>query len=399
MFRDNKKYLYLFIGIFFLIVAVQYLLPKPANWNRTYLGKDKAAFGTYAIKELMNGVYSRSLTVNKGTFYNLQNSISGKSSLLLINDRFEFNKNDMKALYKMLEEGSTVFMAANEFEGAIADSLHLKCTYNAFMFFEKMDSLLLRPGTDITLLASNHKKNKYSYPQAAWVSSFTHFDSTRFEVMATTLENNVCLIKGHFGKGTLYLMSAPDVFSNYFIVRHENRQLAYTLLSLLKNDVIVWDEYYKTYNVTNYSFLKFILESDALYSAYLLFLFTIIMYMITEGRRRQRAIPILEPVKNTTLEFVNVISHVYFNSKNHKNISLEMIRYFYEEIRKKFNVNTLMIEEALIREVSILSGIENKKVTQLFAYCERLRSSDDVTELDLIELNRQINNFNKNSLR
>jgi hypothetical protein len=399
MFRDNKKYLYFFVGIFILIVAVQYILPKPTNWNRTYLGKDKAAFGTYAIKELMSGVYSRTLTVNKATFYNLQNSMGNKSSVLLINDRFDLNKNDMKALYKMLDEGSTVFMAANEFLGAIADSLHVRCTYNAFSLFGNMDSLLVKPGSDITLLASNYKKKKFAYPQAAWISAFTHFDTTKFEVLATTLKNKACLIRGSFGKGKLYLMTAPDIFSNYFIVKNENRELAYAMLSLIKNDVVVWDEYYKTYNVTNYSFLKFILESDALYSAYLLFLFTIILYMITEGRRRQRAIPILEPVKNTTLEFVNVISHVYFNAKNHKNISSEMIRYFFDEIRKKFNVNTLIIDEGLITEVTILSGIENKKVKQLFAYCEKLRTSNDVTELDLIELNRQINNFNTNSLR
>ena len=33
------------------------------------------------------------------------------------------------------------------------------------------------------------------------------------------------------------------------------------------------------------------------------------------SRRSQRAIPVKEEVTNTTLEFVDVISHVYYNRK------------------------------------------------------------------------------------
>ena len=93
--------------------------------------------------------------------------------------------------------------------------------------------------------------------------------------MATTQKQNACLIKAPIGTGTLYLMTVPDVFGNYFIANHKNKELAYTLLSLLNNKTLIWDEYYKTYNVKNTSFLKFIFESDALYFAYLLIIFTL----------------------------------------------------------------------------------------------------------------------------
>jgi hypothetical protein len=194
-------------------------------------------------------------------------------------------------------------------------------------------------------------------------------------------------------------MSFPDVFGNYFVANHPNRHLAYTLLSLLKNKNLVWDEYYKSTKVNNDSFLKFIIENDSLYAAYLLLFFSLLIYMITEGRRRQRPIPVVEPVSNSTLEFVNVISHVYFNAKNHQSIAIEKIKYFYEEVRKKFNVHTGQINESFISEISELSGIEHKLVKQLFVYCEKIKAASEITEYDLIELNRQISNFNKNSLR
>ena len=121
--------------------------------------------------------------------------------------------------------------------------------------------------------------------------------------------------------------------------------------------------------------------------------------MIFEGRRRQRAIPVVAPPVNSTLEFVNVVSHVYYNSKNHQSIAAEKIRYFYETIRKRFHVNTNQINEEFFSAVTELSGVEKKLVKQLFIYCEKLKQPQEINENELVELNRQIHNFNKNSLR
>jgi len=399
MFKGNKKFIYIFVGIFIVIVAIQYLLPKPIDWSRTYLNKSKTPFGCYAIYNLIENTYSQKLTYNNQTLYNLNEKRDTNTSLLIINDNINFNKSDIKSLYDFLERGNTVFIAANNFNGLLADSLHIRTQYNFGNYFNSVDSLLNKAGENFKFTAKNVSKKKYNYSQLATFTYFENFDSTKFKVLAYYQNDKACLIHTQLNKGQLYLMSIPDVFGNYYIVNHKNKEVAFTLLSLIKNKQIVWDEYYKTFNITNYSFLKFIFESDALYAAYLLLIFTIIFYMIFEGRRRQRAIPKLVKPTNSTLEFVNVISHVYYNSKNHQSIALERIKFFYETIRKKFNVSTNDINELFIDEVTELSGIDRKRVNQLFVYCEKIKKANEITEYDLIELNRQIHNFNKNSLR
>lgn len=399
MFKNNKKFIYIFVGIFILIIAIQYVLPKPMDWSRTYLSKTKSPFGCYAIYNLIEGVYSQKLSYNNQTLYNLNNRQDEKTSLLIINDNINFNKTDVSSLFEFLERGNTVFIATNNIIGPLADSLHIRIQYNYGNYFTSIDSLLNKQGEQIKFTAKNLSKQKFSYSQLANVTYFETFDSTRFKVLAYYQNDKACLIYTKLNKGQLYLMSIPDVFGNYYIVNHKNKDVAYTLLSLINNKQIVWDEYYKTFNITNYSFLKFILESDALYSAYLLLMFTIIFYMIFEGRRRQRAIPKLIKPNNSTLEFVNVISHVYYNSKNHQSIAVERIKFFYETIRKKFNVSTNDVNELFINEITELCGIEKKLVNQLFVYCEKIKNAKEITEYDLIELSRQIHNFNKNSLR
>ena len=374
-------------------------MPKETNWSRTYLSKNKTPFGCFAIYNLMQNAYSKSFKTNNQTLYNLNELQNKKASLIIVNDNINFNKNDITSLFEFLNKGNTVFIAVNSFNGAIADTFHLRTDLDYADYFVSIDSLIKKDGVKIKLNASNYKKRTFAYSRIASSAYFTSFDTSRFAVQASMGKDKACFISASVGKGRLYLMTMPDVFGNYFIVNHPNRQLAYAMLSRIKNDELIWDEYYKTYNITSYSFIKFILESDALYTAYLLIIFILILYMIFEGRRRQRAIPVVVDPTNSTLEFVNVVSHVYYNSKNHQSIAAEKIRYFYETVRRKFHVNTNQINEEFLNEVSELSGIEKKLVKQLFTYCEKLKQPVEITENELIELNRQIHNFNKNSLR
>jgi hypothetical protein len=399
MFKKNQKYLYIFISLFVIVIVAQYLLPKPINWARTYNSKSREPFGCYAIYNLLQGTFAKNIETNRQTFYNIRNDESGKSSVLMVDDQIALNRNDVKSLLNYVKRGNKVFIASGVFGGHLADTFHITVGADFVGFFMPDDSVKEKGGQEVHLCAKNLSKKKYSYSQMAWGRLFENFDSTRFSILATNAKGFACLIKTRTGKGELYFCSSPEIFSNYFVVNHPNRELAYHMLSLISNENLVWDEYYKAHNEKNRSPLKLILENDSLYAAWLLLLLTVIFYMVFEGRRRQRPVPVAVPVTNSTLEFVNVISHVYFNEGNHQSIGAEKVKYFYENIRRKFHVSTQVIDEPLINEIAELSGADPKKVKQLFTYCEKIKASNGITQLELAELNRQINNFNKYSLR
>ncbi len=399
MLKGNRKYFVFFALLFFAVMLGTYLLPKPIDWRRTYQNKDKAPFGTYALYNLLDKTFAKDIVVNKQTLYNLNESNRTAATLVIINDIISFNKSDIKSLFAFLEKGNDVFMATNDVAGALADTFKLVTRVRFYPYFELPDSLLKRDGVKLKLLAKNVKQHSFTYKKVSYDYEFKNYDTSRFVVLSTNEEEKAVLLKGKVGKGTLYITCMPDVFGNFYIANHPNRFYAYSIFSMFNKPTLVWDEYYKSYNAQKDSFLKFILTNDALYAAWILVLITIISYMIFEGRRRQRAIPVLNPVTNTTLEFVHVVSHVYFNSLNHKHIAEERIRYFYEDIRRRFTIPTHTIDDAFYQLLHDLSGVEHKQIKQLFLYCERIKKFADLSELELIELNRQILNFNKNSLR
>ncbi len=401
MFKGNRKYYIVLATVFAAVITLQYLQPKPINWNRTYFKKDKIPFGCFAIYNLLETNFAQKIKNNNQTLYNLNSETTeSNQTLLIIDNKVEFSKVDVKSLFSYLKKGNNVLIATSQINKTLADTFKLNIEENWIMKSNSLDSLLTKRAFEIHYTQpKNNLLKTYAYPTVANESYFTKFDTTLFKISSVNKQKKAVLIEATIGKGTLLLSSIPDVFGNIFIVNNNNRFYVYTLLSKIKNTTVIWDEHYKSHNVQQKSLFQFIFSNDALYMAYLVLIIGLVFFMIFEMKRKQRAIPIITPLQNSTLGFVDVVSHVYYNSKNHKHIAEEKINYFYFDVRKKFAVNTNTINEEFYNSIHKLSGIDLEAVKKLFSYCEHLKQAPSLSENDLLELNNRIQNFKEKSIR
>jgi len=401
MFKGNRKYYMVLAIIFIAVVLLHYFKPEPVNWSRTYNKADKIPFGCYAIFNLLEGTYAESVEVNSQDLYNLNEStLTSGQTLLIINDKAMFSKLELESLFAFLEKGNTVLISANSFNSVLCDTFKLRLQENTNFGTSSFDSLINKPAFEIGYVQpKNNIEKSYRYPAIASESYFSEIDTGRFTIIAQNKKQMPVLLEASIGKGKLLLSSLPDIFGNLFIVQNDNRNYVYTLLSKLKNRTMIWDEYYKTYGGPKQSVFSFIFSSDALYMAYCIAILGLLIFMAFEIKRRQRFIAVITPLKNSTLEFVDVVSHVYFNTHNHKHIAEETIKYFYFDIYKKFHLSTASLDETFYKALHNLSGIDIDKIKALFSYCENLRHAPGLTQYDLLELNDRITNFKKQSMR
>lgn len=401
MFKGNRKYYSVLALIFIAVIVLQYMQPKPINWSRTYFKKDKIPFGCYAIFNLLENNFAKKVITNKQTLYNLNAEMAeSNQTLILIDNNIELSKLDVKSLFSFLKKGNTVLICTSNYSKALKDTFNIDVQENWITKSTSIDSLLTKRAFEIQYTQpKNNLLKSYVYPTVATESYFAKFDTTLFKVSSVNKQHQAVLLEANIGKGKLVLSSLPDVFGNLFIVNHVNRFYAYTLLSKVKNNTIIWDENYKTHNAQQKGIFQFIFNNDALYMGYCIAIIGLLFFMIFEMKRKQRAIPIINPLQNSTLEFVDVISHVYFNSKNHKHIAEEKIAYFYFDVRKKFSVNTTLMNDEFYNTIHHLSGIDLDAVKKLFLYCENLKQAPSLTEQDLLELNTRITNFKLKSIR
>lgn len=396
MFKGNNKYYFILLLLFAIMVWIEYNQPKPVDWRRTYTKEDKIPFGCNAFYRLLDeDIFKGKIEVQNQTPFNVLATLpTKKTAYVFINNNLTFSELDCKYLFDFVKEGNTVFMAANDFSGSIADTFKIGINYKFSPFNDSAKKLAL----NFYSSALAAKKN-YIYPKPIGdIADFNCFDTAKVIALAGA-DTTPLFIKAPWGKGNFYFLSVPDIYTNYFVVNDSNREAAYKTLSFIDADVIWWDEYYKSFNTKQGSYFQFIFGNDSLYAAYSLAGIALLIFMIFGLKRRQKAIAIVEPLQNTTLQFVEVVGSVYYNSKNHKIIAEEKINSFYELLRAKFSITGRNIDEEGALRISKLSTIDIAEIKKLISNINYVLKNDKITEEDLIQLNNLIENFYKQNKR
>ncbi|HXB39459.1 MAG TPA: DUF4350 domain-containing protein [Bacteroidia bacterium] len=404
MLKGNNKYYLLLLLMFALLVAVEYNAPKPVNWQRTYSKNDKIPFGCNAFYRLLDeDIYKGKLSKQKQTPFNvLVGSDDKKTAYIFINSNISFSKLDCRYLMEYVQAGNDVFMAAGSFyNNPVADTFRINSTKGNYDYYIEDTTAVYR--LNFCCPGLKNKKN-YVYKKGFEASYFDSFDTSKITVLATATTNDTMkplpvFLRAPMGEGNFYFLSVPDVFANYFVVNDSARFFAYKSLSYLDADNIMWDEYFKGSGVESGSPLQFIFGNDSLYAAYMLTLISLIVFMIFAMKRKQRSIALVEPLPNATLQFVEVVGSVYYNTKNHKIIAEEKINSFYEFLRSKFLVNSRRADEETMLRISKLSTIPLEDVKKLFVHIGMVWRQGSITEKELIDLNSSIENFYKHNKR
>ena len=211
-------------------------------------------------------------------------------------------------------------------------------------------------------------------------------------------KKKINFIKIKIGKGQIFVNTIPEAFSNYHFV-NTNYSYVYKALSYLPNQSVIWDEYYKAGNDKTDSPLRVIFNNPLLLKAYYVLILSLILFMIFGIKRKQRIILIIEPYRNTTLDFVDIVGTLYYQTGNHKNIADKKISYFLEFIRSTFQTKTTIYDDSFIIRIATLSGIEEQSVHDLFYFFSDLSVKQIITQQELLKLNSMIENFHKQSKR
>jgi hypothetical protein len=139
--------------------------------------------------------------------------------------------------------------------------------------------------------------------------------------------------------------------------------------------------------------LRFILTNEPLSWAYYILIFSILLFMIFEAKRKQRIIPVLKPLSNTTLEFVNTIGNLYYQRSDHKNIAEKKIQFFFDQIRNYYHLNTSNRDESFVNSLAGKSGSTEESVRNLLKSIDHIMSVTEVSQGNLIGLSNDLEKF------
>lgn len=406
MDRRSKIALYAIGVVIVLMMIAEITKPKALNWRDSYSASDKIPLGCYVLYNELDNFSNQTIEVStKNSFESLKElKDSTKTISFFINDGISFDKQASEALLKYVENGNQVFISANYFYGNLSDTLNISVGTDSNGLFKK-------PSLH-SFISPSLKKNSKRFSDVIENSYFTKIDTLQAIALGTieidkndkinndTIPDiNINFIKMPYGTnhGAFYIHTNPFAFTNYHML-HDKEDYAATVLSFLPKHHIIWDNYYKSGRKIITSPLRFILQNQALKWAFYVALVSLILFVIFRGKRTQRIIPVVEPLKNATLDFTKTIGDLYYQHGDFTNIITNKIQYFLEQIRSKYYLNTNELSEGFISKLAIKSSNKKEDAKALIDYIVYLKSKSNHTEKDLIQLNKLIESFTKHTL-
>ena len=244
------------------------------------------------------------------------------------------------------------------------------------------------------------KDSIYSYFYLPFSASFTGAGGENQRIVGKNNEGKENCVVVFIGKGRLYLHADPRAFSNYFLMTGKNRDYALQLLQIMPESptTVYTDTYYVNKNYReerNSAFWSALKKHPPLAWAFYLLIVLFLLYVLVNGKRRQKIIPIIPPVENASIAFAEAISRLYYKEKDNKGIALKMIQYFREHLRSKYFFNAKADITTHLEILSKKAGVPLEQTENLFARIAIIEQNNSVTDEQLLQLNKGIEKFNK----
>ncbi len=384
--KDFKIYVSIASILLIIYLVAQYNKPSAINWQPTLAKNDKIPFGTFILHSQLTTLYPEATVVNtnKSVYNVFHNDSLQKGNYIIIAKNITLNKFDFKEMLKYIKTGNSVFMSAFEFKGFFADSLQIESRAE-----NSTKNVSLNFVNDRLKAGKNYVFNRDINNQY-----FNSLDTAKVTVLGKNYADHCTLISYKFGKGTLYLCSTPAVFTNYSLLTKQGADYAEKALSYMPQaGYVYWDQFQNGDLPEDLSPLRVFFANPALQWAYYISLFSILIYVIYEMKRRQRVIPVIEPLQNSTLEFVNVVGQVYYEKRDNANIAHKKVIYMLEHLRDQYRLKTNRLDPEFIEVLSKKTGLEVAFITDLVHALTFISAQHHVTDIELIRLNKLIEKF------
>jgi len=391
--KDRKYIVYLYIA-FLVFLGLKLFSPRELDWQVTFHEDDKNPFGGYAIGELMPSVFQdQKITKSNRTLYELKDSLKPDINFMSLSETFSPGRDDVDALLKNVEAGGSAFIAAQYFVSFFADTLKLD-TRDYFFNSDELGFVSRQDSASLTFTNTSFP-NTYLFARQNTNNYFDRYDSTRTTVLANNDFDLPVLLRVKWGKGNLILSSTPLVFSNIYLLQENHTEFAEIVLSYLPKKDITWTAFYQLGRMEADTPLRFILTSEPLRWAYYIAILSLVLFMIFEAKRKQRIIPVIKPLQNTTLEFVGAIGNLYYQNNQHKSIAEKKINFLLEHIRTKYWMSTVKLDDSFTYALARKAGKPETEVRDLFKMIQVVHGKENLSAEELTALNSKIEKFNQ----
>lgn len=393
----NKKltiYIVLLVAVIGILILIDASRPKPIDWTPTYSVKDKIPFGLYVFNkeasELFKGEKIEKLKVTPYEYFNQlydyeTKRYSANGSFISIGEQVNIDNESVKELMYFADHGNTVFLSAKDFPQSLLDTLGLKLNGG----FSIKDS--------IALSLDKPSAKKHYFNEGIGLTYFDSIDTKAVKILGYQEFSKVKrpnFIQVSFGNGIFLLHTQPAVFTNFHLLKGDHYQYTEGVLSCIPQGKVYWySKQFTNEEDPSNNQLRYILSQPALKWTMWLGIIAFLIFLLFNAKRKQRVIPEIVPLKNTTVDFAKTIGNLYFQEGNHHTIIEKKIIYFLEHIRNEYHIDTYSLDDVFIEKLHLKTSKPVADIEKTVSLIKKHRHQFESSEADVIAINKAIENL------
>lgn len=318
-----------------------------------------------------------------------------KKAMICIFTGFSATPEEVGTIINFAGEGNQVFISAFDISDTLLHALGVRTAYHFSFMREQMDSLTVGVYSPV-----NAAYKTFSYPGDGYESYITTLDSQYTSVLGRDVQGHPNFVRITYkGGGAIFLHFSPLAFSNFFLLHKQNIGYYENVLSYLPSSTkqVVWSDYYRYGHDKSFSALQYIFSNAALRWAFWLLLGLFLLIYLFDSKRRQRMVPAIAPLRNTSLDFVRTIGRLYFQRRDNRNLANKMAMHFQDQVRTRYHLPVTALDEDFVNRLAYRTGYPKEQLQGMVETMQQLPVKGYVSDEELMRLHRQLEAFYKYS--
>lgn len=388
--------LHIWIGCASLLLLLTGCIGQTKKLDRrvTLRRKDKIPYGTYVAYESLAQLFPKAaVTINRSSPMAMISGNEKKAYIIIVNHMTP-DVSEWNGIMNLVGQGNQVFISAFRFGDSLLHDLKLQPASRNSLFDDgNRDSLQLSVYDPVS-----HDSQSFVYPGMNGDTYLSSIDSQYTTVLGRDHQGRPDFVRYTYkGGGALYLHFAPIAFTNFFLLHKNNMAYYDNVFSYLPYSAkeVVWDEYFRYDRKVDFSVFRFILSNRSLQWPFWLLLLLFLLIYLFESKRRQKMIPVIKGLRNTSLDFVRTVGHLYYQRRDNHNLALKMTAHFQDHVRTRYNLPVSVMDEAFVERLSYKTGFDKASLQGLVSDMNELQQRPSLTDADLLAFNRKMEDFYK----
>lgn len=381
MNKTFKIYAVIFIIIMVILALLEVNKKEVTDWRKNFDSNEKSPFGLFVFNKESKDLFKNQLKKIAETPYEYYNENKKQSHNILIIEK-EIDRASWRSILNEVSKGSDAMLIAGRIPKEISDSIGF---YASQISFEDQNVLKL---TDKKY--QNDFINLDKFPSGRGFS----YVKPGVEILGKTVEKNntdqANFIKVKLGKGNIFVHSEPLFLTNYYLLKPGNIRYAQDVFSYLNDKETVWFVEAADAKASSRFFMRFILSKPALKYAWWVFLGGMILFIFFNAKRKQRIVPVIEPLKNTSVEFVKSIGNLYLQEGDFHDMMAKKAQYFLNKVRMDLLIDTQNLDNEFAKKLQLKTGKNIEVITEAIALIRKAQDpyasvmKEDLTRMNTI---------------